>query len=556
MQGFDNSKTDFITINGTGDLVKSVVQQVREAVVATMGPNGKVAIISTGTLPKVTKDGVTVARALKFNDPRMELINKVATEAPIKTDEECGDGTTTTTLLMAEMFNIYRQFPSYQQQAFIDKLVGMWIKELENNTIRIDVNDERLFAMARTSSNNDVKLSRLVVDLYQENPDAFPSIELILGVESEDKVVRTNGLTMSAVFSNGLYAGKNRSSVTYDYYVPVILDDYIRGTDPTELYSVLSHFEKKISEQLNLVTGSYVGPQLNIILIARSIETAMDNAILAYNQALQQKWSNQAPFQFVGCRMNGAGGSIGSMIMQDAAIMLGCSMYATMNQILSSEPEFCANPLTINAARSVVIPDDAAKVRITERVKELRESLESYDARTRFSRRARFDENRIRAMTGELITIWVGGETESDVKERKDRFEDVVKAVKSALINGIVPGVGVTLIKTMNTVAGLLEKEEHDAFPIDWRAMLGGVIEVAHQQNEILMKGIFTDENPQKDVLNLATGQRGQPEDLGIFDTAYSSITALKGGSQTAKILANMSSILISNKLDSQRLEG
>lgn len=556
MQGFDNSKVDFITINGTGDLVKNVVQQVREAVVATMGPNGKVAIISTGTKPKVTKDGVTVARALKFNDPRMELINKVATEAPIKTDEECGDGTTTTTLLMAEMFNIYRQFPSYQQQAFIDKLVGMWIKELENNTIRIDVQDERLFAMARTSSNNDVKLSALVTSLYMENPEAFPSIELILGVESEDKVVRTNGLTMSAVYSNQLYAGKNRSGVTYDFYMPVILDDYVRGTDPTELFQVLAYLEKQAKEKLNLGSGAYEGPQLNIILIARSIETVMDNAILTYNQAIQQQWSNKAPFQFVGCRMNGAGGSIGSMIMQDAAIMLGCKMYASLNQVLSSEPDYCTNALTINSARSVVVPDDEAKERIGERVKELRETLETYDARTRFSRRARFDENRIRNMTGELITIWVGGETESDVKERKDRFEDVVKAVKSALINGIVPGVGVTLIKTMNAVAGLLEKEDHEGFPIEWRAILGGVVEVAHQQNEILMKGIFTDENPQKDVLDLATGRRGQPEDLGIFDTAYSSITALKGGSQTAKILANMSSILISNKLDSQSLEG
>ena len=546
MQGFDNSKIDFITIDKTGDLVKEVVRQVRQAVVATMGPNGKVAIISTGTQPKVTKDGVTVARAIKFNDPRMELINKVATEAPIKTDEECGDGTTTTTLLMAEMFQIYRDFPSYQQQAFVDKLVAMWIKELENSTIRVDVTDPRLYEMARTSSNNDTKLSRLVVDLYQENPDAFPSIELILGVESADKVVRTNGLTMSMVYSNQLYAGKNRSGVTYDNYVPIILDDYIRGTDPTELYALLAHFEKTVN----------AAKPITVILIARSIETVMDNAILAYNQALYNKFQGNPNLQFVGCRMNGAGGSIGSMIMQDAAIMLGCQMFASLNQIMTAQPDYCTNPVTINAARAVVVPDDAAKERINERVKELKETLESYDARTRFSRRARFDENRVRNMTGELITIWVGGETESDVKERKDRFEDVVKAVKSALINGIVPGVGTTLIKTMNTVVGLLEKEDHEGFPTDWRAIMGGVVNVAHQQNEILMRNIFTDENQQKDVLDLATGRRGQPEELGIFDTAYSSITALKGGSQTAKILANMSSILISNKLDSQRLEG
>lgn len=553
MQGFDNSKVEFITIDKAGELVKEVIQQARQAVVATMGPNGRVAVISTGTKPKVTKDGVTVARALKFNDPRKELINKIVTEAPIKTDEECGDGTTTTMLLMAEMFNIYQQFPSYQQQAFIDKLVSMWIKELEGAAIQVDVNDDRLRYMARTSSNNDIKLSDLVVDLYQENPDVFPSIELILGVESEDRVVRSNGLTMSAVFSNQLYAGKNRSGVTYDNYIPVILDDYIRGTDPTELYSVLAYLENKVEAALQAGT---VKPTVNIVIIARAIETVMDNAILTYNQAIIQQSAGNPHMQFVGCRMEGAGGSIGSMIMQDAAIMLGCQMYASLNQIKSGEPTFCTNPLTINAARSIIVPDEEAQVRIDERVKELRESLLTYDARTRFSRRARFDENRIRNMTGELITVWVGGETESDVKERKDRFEDVVKAVKSALVNGIVPGVGTTLISTMNVVASLVENDDHTTFPGEWRAIVGGLVHVAAQQNEILMKGIFSDENLQNDVLDLATGRRGQPEELGIFDTAYSSITALKGGAQTAKILANMSSILISNKLDSHSLEG
>lgn len=553
MQGFDNSKVEFITIDKAGELVKEVVQQARQAVVATMGPNGRVVAISTGTKPKVTKDGVTVARALKFNDPRKELINKIVTEAPIKTDEECGDGTTTTMLLMAEMFNIYQQFPSYQQQAFIDKLVSMWIKELEGAAIQVDVNDDRLRYMARTSSNNDIKLSDLVVDLYQENPDVFPSIELILGVESEDRVVRSNGLTMSAVYSNQLYAGKNRSGVTYDNYIPVILDDYVRGTDPTELYSVLAYLENKVEAALQAGT---VKPTVNIVIIARAIETVMDNAILTYNQAIIQQSAGNPHMQFVGCRMEGAGGSIGSMIMQDAAIMLGCQMYASLNQIKSGEPTFCTNPLTINAARSIIVPDEEAQMRIDERVKELRESLLTYDARTRFSRRARFDENRIRNMTGELITVWVGGETESDVKERKDRFEDVVKAVKSALVNGIVPGVGTTLISTMNIVASLVENDDHTTFPGEWRAIVGGLVHVAAQQNEILMKGIFSDENLQNDVLDLATGRRGQPEDLGIFDTAYSSITALKGGAQTAKILANMSSILISNKLDSHSLEG
>jgi len=405
--------------------------------------------------------------------------------------------------------------------------------------------------MARTSSNNDVKLSSLVVNLYRENEDSFPSIELVHGVEAEDKVVRTDGLNLGIVYSNPLYAGKNRTQVTYDRYIPVIVDDYIRGNDPKDLFAVLEHF-KDVKHEEGLVT---------VLLITRSIETNMDNVVIAFNGALQQRAAQQQVplnMQFVGCRVNGAGGSVGSLMMQDLAIMFGVPMFANLDQVLHTDITMVTDPLTTNNVRSIFEPGEAAKARIVERVEEISEALGNYDGLNRFNRRARFDETRIRNMTGKVITIWVGGETESDVKERKDRFEDVIKAVKSALVNGIVPGVGTTLIKAMDTVAVLVEQEvagpETIWFPNEWKAILGGVIDVAHKQNEILMEGIFQDANEQKDVLDLATGRRGQPEELGIYDTAYASITALKGGMQTAKILANMSSIMVSNKLDSVSL--
>lgn len=552
MQGYDNKEgtVDFLTIYGTTDLVGQVVEDVRKAVVATMGPNGKLSVISTGTRPKVTKDGVTVARAIKFNDPRMELVNKVATEAPIKTDEECGDGTTTTTLLMAELFKLYREFSTYQQQAFIDKLCEMWIAELQAATIHIDVTDDRLYDLARTSSNNDVALSTLVVDLYRESVGSFPSIELIHGVEAEDKVVRTDGLNLGIVYSNALYAGRNRTQVTYDRYIPVIIDDYIRGNDPSQLFDVL--------EKLKSVSSP--DGTVSVILVTRSIESNMDNVIIAFNQALQQEAQQKkmafVPVQFVGCRLNGAGGSVGSLMMQDLSLMFGNPMCGNLDQVLHVDFEIVTDPLTINNARSIFEPGAEAQIRIEERVKEIQEALGNYDGLNRFNRRARFDENRIRNMTGKVITVWVGGETESDVKERKDRFEDVIKAVKSALVNGIVPGVGTTLIKTMSIVAANMSSEEvsKQFFPQHWEQILGGVVDVAHKQNEILMEGIFEDANEQKDVLDLATGRRGQPEELGIYDTAYASITALKGGMQTAKMLANLSSIQMSNKLDTVAL--
>lgn len=548
MQGFDNNGiVDFLTIEGTSNLVEKVVEQVTKAVTSTMGPNGKVAVISTGTKPKVTKDGVTVARAIKFNDPRMELINKVVTEAPIKTDEECGDGTTTTTLLLGELFKIYREFDSYQQQNFIDRLVALWIEQLKANTIYVDVEDCRLLDLARISSNNDIELCTLVVELYREHKGYFPTIDLVQGVEAVDKVIRSNGLTTGAVYSNHLYGGGN-TQVTYNDYVPIVMDFPIRpgDVDAESFMRALANLGKQWS-----ITAKDLGKSITIILVARAVETVFDNHILALNKAMAQQGLD---VKFVACRMNGAGGSVGTHLLQDLGIMLDAPMINTMEQLNSVEVGLRSDPFTIGTVRSVFSPGELAQERINKRVEELQETLGEYTGKDRFNMRARFDEKRIRNMTGKLVTIWVGGETESDVIERKDRFEDVVKAVKSALVNGIVPGVGTTLIKAMAEVAVIIHKENPDTLPTHWKEILGGLLEVSHKQNEILMEGVINDDNPENEVIDLATGRRGKPEHLGIYDTAYAAITALRGGAQNAKILANMRSIMVSDKLNALSL--
>ena len=551
MHGFDQQgQVDFVTIEGATKLVDDVVETVRKAVVGTMGPNGKVSVISAGTRAKVTKDGVTVARSIKFNDPRMELINRIVTEASLKTDEECGDGTTTTTLLLAAFYKLYREFDSYQQQALLDRLVRLWIQALEEATIHVDAHDERLYDLALTSSNNDEALSELVVELYREDPHSFPVIDLIQGVESEDKVHRTDGLTLGAVYSNHQYAPNGANQGTYECYVPLVLDMAFRDSDAAELTQLLKFLSQKFA-------GGAAGKPVTVILIARSFESTMDNALLQINKMLQieaQKKGAHHVLQFAACRVNGAGGSIGSYMLQDISIMLGCTMVNSVEQAMVADLPVRTDKLTISQARSVLVPSPEARERINKRVEEVQEVLNNYDGKTRYNTRARFDERRIRQMTGKLVTIWVGGETDSDIIERKDRFEDVIKAVKSALVNGIVPGVGTTLIATANRLPAMLTEDMGGArYPNHWKEILGGVIDVAHEQHNILMEDVQDLEEGQ--VMNLATGEIGTPVELGVYDTAFASITALKGGAKAAKILANLRSVMISNKLDMRSLD-
>jgi Chaperonin GroEL (HSP60 family) len=537
----------FITLDETKRLAEDVVNDVERAVVATMGPNGRLSVITVGTTPKVTKDGVTVAKGLKFNDPRKELINKIITEPAIKTDEECGDGTTTTIMLMAQFFRVYRAFPSYRQHAFIDEVTKAWIEELRRLSIQLEVDDPRLMQMALTSSNNDAEMSRIVVDLYRGSKEHFPSIELVYGVEDTDRVIHTDGLRMNMELSNPQYAGNTAGTLTLDNYIPVLVDGFIKPENVQELI-------KFCGEMTNLHGDSPV----TVVIIARALETQIDGAILKLNAQLRQAGKK---ISFAGVRTN-LGGSLGSNIMQDMACMLNSSMVSDLDQACSVTWEVNNDQLTITNNKAILIPTEKAATRIEERVEEIRKVLENYDARTRWSRRARFDEDRLRNLTGEVVNLWVGGETQSEVKERHARFEDVIKAVKSGLVNGILPGCGISLIESLEVAGAKFLKEEMSEEDRSFKTeIIGALVEVSRHQYKYLMEKVSDvymqrNEEGRLMVTNLATGENGSPESLGVFDTAYASITALKGGSQTAKIVATLDSVIISDKLTTVAVQG
>jgi len=543
----------------TQDLVEDVVMTVRDAVCSTMGPDGRLAAISVGTSVKVTKDGVTVARGIQFDDRRKELINRIVTEPCIKTDEECGDGTTTTTMLMAEFYSVYSRFNTYHAHSFIDHIGAKLIEELRNRTIRLDVDDPRLYNLALTSSNNDVELARIVTDIYAQRKGRFPSVELKEGITANDIIKPSAGLRMQMELSNVLYSqGGTGQSVTVENFIPVVIDATIGAGDGPIFAQALADLFHKYGIKEETVDGSANPPLTRqvptgtkIVVIARSIEANMDNVMVAMNH--QQKTG------FIGCR-TGAGGSVGTMIMQDLATILGVPMFSSLDAIKNMDIPVVTQPITIGSNHTTFVPDEATQQRVAKRVAEIQANLDNYEAKERFSRRARMDENRMRDLTGEVVTIWVGGETASDVKERKDRYEDVVKAVKSALVNGILPGVGTSLALAMEAVEREGDWANYPGRPRNYHEILEAILEAARAPWNWLMKKHFeghTSEptDPRYPVINLATGQQGTPEELGIYDTAYASITALKGGMQTAKILATLNVSLISTKLAAINLD-
>jgi chaperonin GroEL len=541
----------FSVIDGTQDIVASVIADVRKAVVATMGPNGTLSLISIGVANKVTKDGVTVARSIKFNDPIKERINRVITEPAIKTDQECGDGTTTTILLTSELYPIFRKHAGYRDQAYVEKVMRLVVQELTGMAIKVQLDSPELFKLALTSSNNDEELSRIVTQIYAESGEHFPEVELREGSSNTDRVVRSNGLPIKMQFSNPSFSNTgNGGDTNYHGFFPVIIDDNLRGMSAENAMRALSAIYNKLIDEHKLG---------HIMLIARSIDNSLGNIMLTINSQHQSA-------KFVGVQTN-FGGSIGTLLMQDIAVMFNAPLFKTMEDALTKDIPIVNEVVTVGSTRSIIAdPLPETRERINARVVEIEEELAGYDREDRFSTRARFNETRARDLKGELVTVFVGGETGSEVKERLDRFEDVIKAVKSALVNGILPGVGTSLYKAGMTVIDRLEDAFIDSPDPKLTPNAGQILtdleDVFRAGYLHLMTGPLKDhdiplpnDTAYLPCVNLATGQVGTAEDLGIYDTAFASITALKGGIQTAKILANIESIMIGDKLAAVQIQ-
>ena len=535
-----------LTVKETTQIIDEVVDLVREAVVSTMGPNGKLAFIKSGVSTKTTKDGVTVARSIKFSDERYEMVNRVITEPAIKTDRECGDGTTTTIQLTAALYEVFKKFPSFMENTKAEKLILAIIKKLQEQAITVDVNDPRLYMMALTSANQDELLAKTVIDIYKESGNRFPECELKEHYGTGDKIERIEGRRLDMTYSNPWF-GKNHmgGELKLLNYGVVVIDNRLTALDTGDLYDALDSAIKP--------RGNAIYP---LVLVCRGVEQDVVSQLQKYAAANNHLTRDRVPC--VIAVSTNMGGSVGTSQMQDLAVMINAPMLSDVMDLSSTEITMDHPTLILGSSYSKVIElDDDDNKRIEEQAKAIERSIAEYSFTERYSLRARFNEKRIRTLRGEMVTIHVGGETNSEVKERIDRYEDVVKAIKSGLVNGVLPGCGVSIIKATLAVIKETEKTELNI------ALLKAIFKAACSPYVQLMTGIrpfdldglFTKAIADEEysfpvVINLATGDEGNPEDIGIFDTAYATITALKGGLQTSKILASTQSLILGEKFN------
>lgn len=527
-------------------IIDHVVKEVEAMVTSTMGPNGRLAVISYGTEPKTTKDGVTVARSIKFTNEAAEYINRIITEPALKTDEECGDGTTTTIFLTKLLYDLMIKHNTFLKHKRIEEIVQFMILKLKDMAILPDVNSEELASLALTSSNNDQSIASTVVQTYRDSETGFPYIELRPGSQPNDVVEPIVGLPLRMKFANAAFSRYgNGENTTLTNYVAVGVDALLSvpNEDVSKVY---------VGALKDLATKY---PNQPILLIGRSIEIDLCNLVMQVNR-LMNSWIIPVT--------TGLGGTLATLLLGDILTVLGGKLVTSVSEVAAVDLTPSPDELVLGSDRALITKlTPESKARVNARIEEVQETLNQLQQADRFSLRSRFTESRIRDLKGELIIIYVGGETQSEVKERIDRFEDVNKAVRSALDNGILPGSGYAMREVGTEVVRNFDNDDdldlvYDIFDICYQQYLRlfgslGLFNPDEYQALVNKVDIDTLGSEFSRYINLATGEEGLPHEIGVFDTAYASITALRGGLKTAKILAQTSTILLGSKLGARQ---
>jgi chaperonin GroEL len=410
------------------------VSTLADAVKVTMGPRGRNVLIRRpdGT-PILTKDGVTVARAVRFKDQMLDMGAQIAREAADRTCDEAGDGTTTSTVLTAALFSeglklISAGFSGTDVKNGIDLAVEEVSQNLTKMSRPVESSDD-LLRVATISANGEASLGELIRSaIVKVGADGVVAVEEAKGFASSLTVV--DGLRISRGFVSPYFV-TNSDKMLCELEKPLILMVHRRLDSMKEIAPLL---EKVLAANRSL------------LIISEDVD----------GDALQGLVTNKVRGILKVCavRMPGDGASKFEFA-EDVATMLGTKVFSAADMERLSASNFSLDTLgnctkvQVSRTECVIVGSNPDRERSKERAQALRERLES----TPDDNERRTMKDRLAALSGGVAVLRVGGATEAELRERRDRVDDALHATQAALRDGVLPGGGVALARAAATLA-------------------------------------------------------------------------------------------------------
>jgi len=419
------SKTIKFGEEGRGKL-QDGVNQLADAVASTLGPYGRNVIIGSAMgMPHSTKDGVTVAKEINLEDAIENTGAQVVRQAAVKTGEQAGDGTTTATVLAREIYNQALEAVSNRSNNAIDikrgieKAVKDIVAVLQDKSQDIS-SEEQLKQVATISANNDTEIGTLISAAFDK-----AGREGVITVEES----KTHETTLEVV--EGMQFDRGYKS---PYFVT---DNGSMACQLDEPYILM--YDGKISAIKELLPILEAVSQQNksLLIVAEDIDgEALAAMIVNKMRGILKCAAVKAP-DF---------GERRTMILEDMAALTGGTVISKQKGMKLDKVAFDmlgnARGVTITKEETTIVDGSGSEEALAARLEEIKTQIEK--AESNYAREQL--QQRLGKLAGGVAVINVGGHTETEMKERKDRVDDAVHAVQAAIEEGILPGGGHALL--------------------------------------------------------------------------------------------------------------
>jgi chaperonin GroEL len=496
------------------------VDILANAVKVTLGPKGRNVVLEKSYgAPRITKDGVTVAKEIELEDRFENMGAQMVREVASKTSDTAGDGTTTATLLAQAIVkegakSVAAGANPMDLKRGVDLAVNAVINELKSKAKKV-TSSEEIAQVGTISANGDKEIGEMIAKAMQKvGNEGVITVEEAKALETELEVVE------GMQFDRG-------------YISPYFITDADKMRVELESPYILI-YEKKLSNLQTMLPllETVVQSGKPLLVIAEDVEGEA-LATLVVNKL-------RGGLKVAAVKAPGFGDRRKAML-QDIAVLTGGQV---ISEDLGIKLENVALDMLGRAKKVVITKDDTTivngagkKTDIEARVAQIRQQIEDttsdYDSEKL--------QERLAKLAGGVAVIKVGGSTEIEVKERKDRVDDALNATRAAVEEGILPGGGVALIRSQKVLDRLNTANEDQKVGVNIvrRALQAPARQIAENAGEdgAVVVGKITDKDTYAFGFNAATGEYGDLVKQGVIDPAKVVRNALQGAASVAGLL-------------------
>ena len=417
------------------DLLKRGVDQLANAVKVTLGPKGRNVVIEKKFgAPKITKDGVTVAKEVelenKFENTGAQLVKSVAS----KTGDDAGDGTTTATILTQAIVteglkNVTAGANPMDLKRGIDKAVSTIVDHIKSTAEQVGDNYDKIEQVATVSANNDPEIGKLLADAMRK-----VSKDGVITIEESKSRDTSIGVVEGMQFDRGYLSG---------YFV----------TDADKMECVMDKpyiliYDQKISNLKDFLPILQPAAESGrpLLVIAEDVDS----------EALTTLVVNRLRGGLKICAVKAPGfGDRRKAMLEDIAVLTGGVVISQDKGLTLDKAtlEMCGtcDKVTVNKETTTIVNGAGDKQLIADRIAQIKNEIEnttsSYDKEKL--------QERLAKMSGGVAVLYVGANSEVEMKEKKDRVDDALCATRAAIEEGVVTGGGTTYIRAQKALENL-----------------------------------------------------------------------------------------------------